>query len=115
MADSDAKAEELALGYLLWRSRKDLSKDGPLPSPETARKHRWTSAESGRAEIRRRAILVGTPEVVRDGLIDLATDHGVGELVLNTLTHDPADRSRSYRLLADAFALPADAAKSVAV
>lgn len=113
--ESSAKAEELAQGYLLWRSRKDLGEDGPLPAPETVSRHRWTSAETARATIRRAAILVGTPEVVRDRLVDLAADHGVHELVINTLTFDPADRLRCYQLLADAFTLHAGAAKSVTV
>ncbi|WP_423832865.1 hypothetical protein [Streptomyces manipurensis] len=39
-------------------------------------------------------------------LTALAASHGVDELIVNTLTADPADRRRSYELLADAFALP---------
>jgi luciferase family oxidoreductase group 1 len=104
-ADTDAKAEELAQGLLLWRSRKDLGQDLPLPSPATARRHRWTGAESERAAVNRRALVVGTPERVRDALTRLAADHGVGEIVVNTLTHDPEDRLRSHELLAQAFGL----------
>jgi alkanesulfonate monooxygenase SsuD/methylene tetrahydromethanopterin reductase-like flavin-dependent oxidoreductase (luciferase family) len=101
MADTAAKAEELAAGLLLWRSRKDLGDDRPLPSPESTRKHRWTSAELQRAGDNSRALLSGTPEQLHGVLTELAVAHGVDELVVNTLTHDPADRLRSYELLAE--------------
>jgi hypothetical protein len=35
----------------------------------------------------------------------LATEYGVDEVVIVTITHDFAARCRSYQLLADAFAL----------
>jgi hypothetical protein len=33
----------------------------------------------------------------------MAADHGVDELVVVSVCHDPAARRRSYELLADAF------------
>ena len=79
--------------------------DLPLPSRAATRRHRWTGAEAERAEFNHRTLVVGTPERVRDALTRLASDHGVGEIVVNTLTHDPEDRLRSHQLLAEAFAL----------
>ncbi|MFJ3635162.1 LLM class flavin-dependent oxidoreductase [Streptomyces sp. NPDC090112] len=105
-ADSAGRAEELARGLLLWRARKDLGEDAPLPSYETTRRHRWTGAELARAEVHRTALVSGAPEQVHAVLTALAASHGVDELIVNTLTADPADRRRSYELLADAFALP---------
>ncbi|MGW9068956.1 MsnO8 family LLM class oxidoreductase [Streptomyces yangpuensis] len=46
-ADSAGRAEELAQSLLLWRARKDLGQDAPLPSYETTRRHRWTGAGAG--------------------------------------------------------------------
>lgn len=105
-ADTAAKAEELAASVVLWRSRKDLGEDLPLPSPHTTRNHRWTGQETQRARSNGRVLVSGAPEQVRDQLTRLAADHGVDELVVNTLTHDPADRLRSYQLLAQLFELP---------
>ncbi|WNV84619.1 MsnO8 family LLM class oxidoreductase [Umezawaea sp. Da 62-37] len=101
VAEDESRANALARGLLLWRSRKDLGDDRPLPSAETVRGHRWTSAEMERAEVNSRSLIAGTPEQVRAALARLADAHGVEELVVNTPTHDPADRVRSYRLLAD--------------
>lgn len=38
-------------------------------------------------------------------LIGLARAHQVDEIIVNTLTHDPVDRLRSYELLAETFQL----------
>uniref|UniRef100_A0AAU2JIH9 Uncharacterized protein n=1 Tax=Streptomyces sp. NBC_00049 TaxID=2903617 RepID=A0AAU2JIH9_9ACTN len=105
-ADSAGRAEEPAQSLLLWRARKDLGEDRPLPSYETNRRHRWTGAELERAKMHRTALVSGAPEQVHAVLTALATTHGVDELIVNTLTADPADRQRSYELPAEAFELP---------
>ncbi|MER7731329.1 LLM class flavin-dependent oxidoreductase [Streptomyces erythrochromogenes] len=106
-ADSAGRAEELAQSLLLWRARKDLGQDAPLPSYETTRRHRWTGAELERAKVHRAALVSGAPEQVHAVLTGLVATHGVDELIVNTLTADPSDRRRSYELLAEAFDLPA--------
>jgi luciferase family oxidoreductase group 1 len=100
VADTSSRADDLAASLLLWRSRKDLGDDRPIPSVETARNHRWTSAESERAAYNSRALIAGTPDQVHPLLMDLARSHGTEELIVNVLTHDPADRLRTYQLLA---------------
>ncbi|GAA2745574.1 MULTISPECIES: MsnO8 family LLM class oxidoreductase [Kitasatospora] len=107
VGESAAEADELATAFLLWRSRKDLGLDEPFPSRAATRAHRWSGAESSRALANGAALVAGTAEQVHAALTGLAELHGVSELVVNTLTHDPADRLRSYRLLAEAFG-PAD-------
>lgn len=101
-ADTEERAEALAQSVLLWRSRKDLGEDLPLPSPEAAMRHQWTALEAERAAVRRRHLVWGTPESVHRRLAELADEHKVTEIMVNTLTADPADRLRSYRLLAEA-------------
>ncbi|MFF4317101.1 MsnO8 family LLM class oxidoreductase [Streptomyces sp. NPDC001507] len=105
LADTRARAEELAGSMLLWRARKDLGDDRPLPSTASVRADRWTGLEAERAAERRRSMIFGTPEEVVPRLRALAEEHGVSELMVNTLTQDPADRARSYRLLAEGFGL----------
>lgn len=58
--------------------------------------------ELERADLHSRALLAGTPEQLQPILLGLAKHHGVDEVIVNTLTHDPADRLRSYRLLSEA-------------
>ncbi|MBY8853134.1 hypothetical protein K7G98_34830, partial [Saccharothrix sp. MB29] len=89
---------------LLWRARRDLGHDEPIPDPDRVAAHVWSERERDRAAVNAHALVSGTPEQVRAHLVEVANGHGVGELVVNTLTHDPADRLRSYRLLADAMA-----------
>jgi len=48
---------------------------------------------------------VGTPDKVRAELLAMAARLNVGELVVNTITHDHAARLRSYTLLAEALVL----------
>jgi alkanesulfonate monooxygenase SsuD/methylene tetrahydromethanopterin reductase-like flavin-dependent oxidoreductase (luciferase family) len=100
VADTESRANDLAASLLLWRSRKDLGDDRPIPAVETARNHRWTSAELERASFNSRALIAGTPDQVAPILTDLAQLHGTDELIANVLTHDPADRLRTYQLLA---------------
>ncbi|WP_410537754.1 MsnO8 family LLM class oxidoreductase [Streptomyces sp. KL2] len=110
-AESEAEAEALAQSVLLWRSRKDLGDDLPLPTPRAARDHRWTALEAERAAVRGRGLVWGTPDQVHARLVRLAEEHGVEEVMVNTLACDPEDRMRSYRLLAEyAGAVPAQAA-----
>ncbi|ONI92136.1 luciferase family oxidoreductase [Saccharothrix sp. ALI-22-I] len=104
VADTAGEADALAEAFLLWRSRRDLGHDETLPGSDRVRRHRWTPAELDRAAVNRRTLVHGTAEQARTALIGLADAHGVCELVVNTLTHDPADRLRSYRLLAEAMA-----------
>ncbi len=104
LSDTAAKADDLARSLLLWRSRKDLGEDGPIPALESTRRHDWSDAELERAQANSAALIHGTPEQVRPVLAELANEHGVAELVVNTVTHDPADRLRSYQLLAEVMA-----------
>lgn len=113
-ADTAERAEELAQSLLLWRARKDLGADAPLPWIETVRRHRWTGAELERAKTHRAALVSGAPEQVHRTLTALASSHGVDELIINTLAPDPADRHRSYELLAEVFDLAASRVEPVA-
>jgi luciferase family oxidoreductase group 1 len=104
VADLDERARALADAYLLFRSRRDLGQDAVFPSAATVRGHRWTSAEQERAAVHRAALFAGTPDQLATQLGSLVTEHGVDELVVNTLTHEYDDRQRSYVLLADVLA-----------
>ena len=80
----------------------------PVPSPETASE--WLAREgrihppSGRGG---RRTVVGTPEMVRAGLEEVAAEYHADEIVVVTITHDHGARVRSYELLADAMGLDA--------
>lgn len=101
VADTEAEARRLSRAFLLWRARRDLGHDEPIPDPDRVTAHSWSEEEQDRALANAHALIGGTPEHVRADLVEVARRHGVDELVVNTLTHDPTDRLRSYRLLAE--------------
>jgi alkanesulfonate monooxygenase SsuD/methylene tetrahydromethanopterin reductase-like flavin-dependent oxidoreductase (luciferase family) len=61
VASTNAAAQAQAADYLLWRSRKDLGANEPLPPPAAAATHQWTAQEHGRRDANRHAILAGNP------------------------------------------------------
>ena len=105
-ADSDEEAQRLAASS---RMTLTLLRRGELiavPPPERALEFLAEQRPSSRTGSGRRAI-IGTPETVRDGLLELAEAYGAEELIVVTITYDHAARRRSYELLASAFGLTA--------
>ncbi|MFN3237689.1 MAG: LLM class flavin-dependent oxidoreductase [Pseudomonadales bacterium] len=105
-AETQAKAQQLALCRDLWRLRFEKGDPGPCPSIAEAEAFEFTEAERARLDQRNKHTIAGTPDEVRARLENLAADHGVDELVVVTICHDFADRARSYELLAEVMQLP---------
>ena len=104
-AETEERAEALAKANDLAMVRLMQNQPQPVPTPEEAAAHAWTEQELELAAKRRRFISVGTPEQVRDDLERRRRDAGADELVITTQVHDPAERRRSYELVADAYRL----------
>jgi alkanesulfonate monooxygenase SsuD/methylene tetrahydromethanopterin reductase-like flavin-dependent oxidoreductase (luciferase family) len=105
VADTEAAARELATGYGLWvRSIRTAEGAIPFPTPEQARRHQWTDADRDLVADRIDTQFVGTPGQVADKLEQLRDATEADELIITTITHDHADRVRSYRLLAEEWA-----------
>jgi luciferase family oxidoreductase group 1 len=111
-ADGDAEAERLAsssqMSLALLRQGRLIA----VPPPDKAL--RFLQAQGDRAAAGRRAV-VGTPQVVRAGLEEVADEYAAEEVIVVTITFDHEDRRRSHELIADAFALvgaPAAAASA---
>ncbi|MFI9103095.1 LLM class flavin-dependent oxidoreductase [Streptomyces fildesensis] len=102
VAQDDATARELAAGYGPWvRSIRTAEGAIAFPTPEQAHAHVWTDADRALVADRVDTQFVGTPGHVADQLERLQEATGADELVITTITHDHADRVRSYRLLAE--------------
>ncbi|NEA53198.1 LLM class flavin-dependent oxidoreductase [Streptomyces sp. SID13666] len=102
VAQDDATARELAAGYGPWvRSIRTAEGAIAFPTPEQARAHVWTDADRALVADRVDTQFVGTAGHVADQLERLQEATGADELVITTITHDHADRVRSYRLLAE--------------
>ena len=97
----DARARELATGFALWvRSIRRGEGAIPFPTPEQAACHHWTDEDRALVADRVDTQFVGSPPTVAAGLERLQESTGADELIVTTITHDHADRVRSYELLA---------------
>jgi alkanesulfonate monooxygenase SsuD/methylene tetrahydromethanopterin reductase-like flavin-dependent oxidoreductase (luciferase family) len=102
VADSEARARELATGYGPWvRSIRTAEGAIQFPTPAEARRHQWTEADRALVADRVDTQFVGTPRQVADQLERLRDATAADELIITTITHDHADRVRSYQLLTD--------------
>ena len=105
VAGDEASARRLASGYGLWvRSIRSGAGAIPFPAPEEAAAHRWTDEDRALVADRVDTQFVGTPVQVADQLERLRDGTGADELIVTTITHDHADRVRSYELLAREWA-----------
>jgi luciferase family oxidoreductase group 1 len=104
-ADTEAEARRLARSRELFLLRLYTGRAGRYPSVEEAEAYPYSAHELALLPHLRRRAIVGTPEAVRDGLLALAEEYGVDELIIVTITHDPKARAHSYELLARAFGL----------
>src|SRR4029077_12983871 len=109
-ADSDEEAERHAASHRMLFALLRQGRLIPVPPPDKAVRFLETQAASGP----RRRSIVGTPETVRAGLIDVAAQYAAEEVIVVTITHDHEARRRSYELIAEAFALEDGAAPAAA-
>jgi alkanesulfonate monooxygenase SsuD/methylene tetrahydromethanopterin reductase-like flavin-dependent oxidoreductase (luciferase family) len=105
VAGTEAAARELATGYGLWvRSIRTAEGAIQFPTPAQARRHVWSDADRELVADRIATQFVGTPGQVADDLERLRDATEADELIVTTITHDHADRVRSYQLLAEEWA-----------
>jgi alkanesulfonate monooxygenase SsuD/methylene tetrahydromethanopterin reductase-like flavin-dependent oxidoreductase (luciferase family) len=101
VAESEAAARELATGYGLWvRSIRTGEGAIEFPTPDEARSHIWSEEDRALVADRVDTQFAGSPEQVASQLEQLRDATGADELIITTITHDHADRVRSYELLA---------------
>ena len=101
VAETDARAQELAAGYGLWvRSIRTGTGAMRFPSPSTVAGFEWTDEDRALVEDRVSTQFAGSPATVAKHLRVLQDATGADELLVTTITHDHADRVRSFELLA---------------
>jgi luciferase family oxidoreductase group 1 len=117
-AETDVEAERLYASVRLLQRRIRMDDRRPLASPEDALRElndRPTAPNplvpftAGSLDAPEDSefprYVLGTPDKVAAQLRWIAGELGVAELIVNTATHDPAARLRSYELLAGEFGL----------
>jgi luciferase family oxidoreductase group 1 len=102
-ADTEEEATRLAASSRMTFTLLRQGRLIPIPRPDKAL--RFLAAQGDRAPGPRRRAVVGTPDAVRAGLVDVAAQYGAEEVIVVTITYDHEARRRSYELIADAFAL----------
>jgi luciferase family oxidoreductase group 1 len=104
-ATTKEKAEQLFLPYAHWRLDRDHMVNTPFPGATQVAARAPTAKAAARIARLRDATICGTPDTVAKQLVTLAEAFAVDEMVIVTMTHDPADRLRSYELIADQLGL----------
>src|SRR5580658_3339618 len=99
-AETDEQASFLAGSGTLSFLRLRSGHPGPLPSPQEAAAYPYNDLERAFIDDRRATQIIGATETVRRGLADLLTATAADELMLTTMVFDPADRLRSFELVA---------------
>jgi len=88
-----------ALGFVRLRQ----GRPSPLPTPEEAAARVFTPMEREIVRSWTAPLICGPPDGVRTELEALAERTGADELMITTMIHGPADRLRSYELLAETW------------
>ena len=104
-APTDEEAWRLSRSRDLWFVRLLQGAPGPVPTVEEAENYPYSEGELRAIAANRDKRAVGSPEQVKHKLEELAARFGADELVILTITHDPAARQRSYELLAGVWGL----------
>ena len=112
-ADTERAAAELAAAVDLRRVQMASGINATIPSIEQARAHFERGGlgerERGVIESERSRSIIGTPERVTERMLALQEQFEADEIVVLTVAGSYAARLRSYELLAEAFALNANA------
>jgi len=77
----------------------------PVPSPQKAAQFLAGRAERPGSSPMQRRIVVGNPEVVKDGIEVIAAEYEADQVLIVNIVYDHSSRKRSYQLIADAFGL----------
>jgi len=102
-SDTEAAASRMAASVLLSFAQLRAGRAGRMPSPDEALAHVYTPGEQAIVAEFRKLQIVGTPERVRAGIERVAESTRADEIMLATHAFDPAERIRSFELVAAAF------------
>ena len=113
-APTDDEARWLAGPSALSTLQLRTGRLGPVPSPEEAAAYRYTPQERAFIDASTSTHLIGEPDAVRSGLLDLQARTGADEIMLSTRAHSLEARIQSLTLVAAAWPRDEEAAGSTA-
>jgi luciferase family oxidoreductase group 1 len=106
-ADTDERARFLAGSGALSFLRLRQGHPGAVPSPEDAAAYEYSEVERAFIDDRQATQIIGAPQTVRAGITSLLEATAADELMITTMTYNPADRLHSFELVADLARTPA--------
>lgn len=104
-ADTQEQALRLSQSVNLRRLNMDYGVNAPVPTLEEAEKYPYTDTDRQRIAHHSRRVVLGTPDVVKQRLLEIKTEFDADELMVITITGDYETRLHSYELVAQAFGL----------
>ena len=113
-ADTQEEASYLHSSVRLLQRRIRQGDRRPVADPETALRELRTfgGSDESATEGEWPRYFVGTPEIVVERLRTMASDLGINEIIVNTITWDHDARLKSYELLSGAMGLKPPVAES---
>ncbi len=99
--ETTEQAEEIATSQLIWSLQKEKGEGlQGIPSIKEAKQYKLTDKEQVTFNNMRQNMIIGNPYEVKQQLVELQTNYQADEIMINTITHSPKDRIRSYELIA---------------
>ncbi|MFI9605116.1 LLM class flavin-dependent oxidoreductase [Streptomyces sp. NPDC052043] len=98
---------QLRTSALAMFRRRTTGRSAPIPTPEEAEAHRFSTEDEELLRARWEVVVHGAADEVRAGLDHLQKTTGADELMITTSAHAGETRLRSYELVADAYGMPA--------
>jgi luciferase family oxidoreductase group 1 len=99
-AETNEKAEEIALSSLIWSLQRAKGEGETVPSIEEAKRYNPNQKEIKMLEKMKQKMIIGNPQKVKQKLIELQTTYQADEIMIVTITHAPEDKIQSYQLIA---------------
>lgn len=102
-AETEEKAEELALSQDLWLLRVEKGMDTKIPSLEEAKNAPLTSSDRSKILENRKRMIIGTPTKVKDELLRLGEVYRTDEFMIINNLYSFEEKVNTYALLADSL------------
>ncbi|WP_394232230.1 LLM class flavin-dependent oxidoreductase [Niallia oryzisoli] len=101
-AETNEKAEELAISWLIWQLQKEKEEQLlGVPSIEQALKYKPNKKETMHINKMKENIIIGNPNVVKKRLQQLQVKYQADEMMIVTITYSIEDKIHSYQLVAE--------------
>ncbi|WP_338469655.1 LLM class flavin-dependent oxidoreductase [Niallia sp. XMNu-256] len=101
-AETNEKAEEVALSSLIWSLQKENREGNQgVPSIQEAKQYILNEKEQATYSKLKQNMIIGNPSFVKQRLKEMQAFYKADEIMIVTITYSPKDRISSYQLIAN--------------